>query len=271
MKNNPKRIFAYIGLLALTTMLTLPAASQESQLPAQEPRPIQEPELVVPAGTIIPIVLGTFLNSKNTQPGDLFYAQTAYPVWIQQRLVIPRGSDIKGTVTEVYKGSSRGKGKIAIRFDSVLLPNGVERPLVANLHGIHGPGAEQIDRKTETVKAGSTSNPGAEAATVVSNAGNGALIGGVAAHGGEPALIGAAAGAMAGVVIMLLSRDHSLVLQEGTQFDIELRQPLRYAYNEVIFSQFEAERMVRKAPVRPAQKSPKLPMWGGIGIPRIWR
>ena len=112
-----------------------------------------EPELVVPAGTSLPIVLTVFLNSRSSQPGDSFYAETIYPIWVQQRQVMPRGSIIKGTVTQVERpGRVKGRGRIAFRFESVLLPNGVNRDLVAELQGIHGPGVEKIDRRTETVE-----------------------------------------------------------------------------------------------------------------------
>ncbi|MBZ5500145.1 MAG: hypothetical protein LAP85_27435 [Acidobacteriia bacterium] len=256
-------------LLALAGILALP-------LPAQEAvqKPVQDPELVIPAGTVLPVTLNTYLNTKNTQVGDVFYADTAYPIWIQQRLVIPRGSIVRGTVTEVYKpGKIKGKGKIAVRFDSVLLPNGVERSLVAAFHGIHGPGAEKIDRNTESVEQGGTSNKGADVGTVVGTAGEGAIIGGLASRDASSIGIGAGAGAAAGLAIVLLSRDRDLVLQPGTQLDLELRQPMRFAYGEVIFSQAELNSATRTPAVRPTppQKRTTPSRRGWFPIPWIWR
>ncbi|MGA2261527.1 MAG: hypothetical protein ABSH28_08825 [Acidobacteriota bacterium] len=259
--------FICFCLVTLAAALALPLSGQEA---AQ--KPAQESELVVPVGTVLPAVLNTYLNTKNTQVGDPFYADTVYPIWIQQRLVVPRGSIIKGTVTEVSKpGAIKGKGRIAIRFESILLPNGVERSLVANFHGIHGPGAEKIDRKTETVEQGGTSNKGADVGTVVGTAGEGAIIGAVAANqGAVGAGIGAGAGAAAGLAIILLSRDRNLVLEPGVQLDLELRQPLRFAYGEVIFSQAEIDKAQRTAVTRPKPQSKPgrtLPFF----FPRIWR
>jgi type IV secretion system protein VirB10 len=242
---------------------------------AQETAPVQaqEPELVVPSGTILPTVLNTYLNTKNTQVGDIFYADTTYPIWIQQRLVIPRGSIIKGTVTAVVRpGKVSGKGKMAIRFDSILLPNGVQRSLIANFHGIHGPGAEKIDRQTETVEQGSTSNKGNDARTVVGTAGTGAWIGGVVDRSASGALIGAGAGAGAGLAIALLSRDRDLILEPGIQLDMELSQPLRFAYGEVMFTQTELDSAGRTPGVRanrgPVKKQTGFP---GTRLPRFWR
>ncbi len=234
----------------------------------------QEPELVVPAGTVFPVVLNTYLNTRNTQAGDPFYADTTYPIWIQQRLVIPRGSIVKGVVTQVERpGTFRGKGRMAIKFETILLPNGVERELIADFHGIHGPGAEKIDRKTETVEQGGSGNAGSDLGTVVGTAGQGAMIGGIASRGGaKGAGIGAGAGAATGVAIVLLSRERNLVLEPGTQLDLQLSQPLRFAYGEIIFS----DAQIRRAPATPVAR-PRRPQtnrpsgFPGLGFLRFWR
>jgi type IV secretion system protein VirB10 len=188
--------------------------------------------------------------------------------------VIPRGSIVKGTVTQVEKpGKISGKGRMTIRFDSILLPNGVERALVADFHGIHGPGAEKIDRKTETVEQGGTGNKGQEVGTVIGTAGEGAMIGGLATNRtASGAGIGAGAGAAAGVAIVLLSRNRDLVLQPGTQLDLELRQPLNFAYGEIIFNQSELNSAERAATTRPRTAQPRQPSGSSwLRLLRIWR
>lgn len=218
----------------------------------QQPSPEspQEFELTVPEGTVIPIVLTVYLNTRSSQVGDMFYADTTYPVWIQQRLVIPKGSTIRGTVTEVVKpGKVKGKGRLAVRFDDILLPNGVKREFIATFRGIHGPGNERIDKKSETVSA-TPSTKGEDVGTVVSTTGTGAIIGAVIGHG-TGAVIGAGAGAAAGIATMLYTRNRDLVLSPGTQFDLELKKPLKFAYNELAFTDSElnnAQHIVRTAP-----------------------
>ncbi len=256
-----------VCILALAAAIVLPLSAQE---PARQTA--QDPEIVIPAGTVFPVVLNTYLNTKGTQVGDVFYADTTYPIWIQQRLVIPRGSIVKGVVTQVNKpGKVKGKGSIAIKFETILLPNGVERTLIANFHGIHGPGAEKIDRKTETVEQGGTTNAGAATGTVVGTAAEGAIIGSIVNRSASGAGIGAGAGALAGAAIVLLSRNRDLLLEPGTQFDLELGQPLRFAFGEIIFSDSEIRQAVR--PPSPRQNRPparRLP-FPGIGFPRIIR
>lgn len=251
-----------VGFIAFS----LPLSAQEVAKP-----PVQDPEILVPVGTVFPVVLNTYLNTKGAQVGDVFYADTTYPIWIQQRLVIPRGSIVKGVVTEVGKpGKIKGKGRLAIKFETILLPNGIERSLVAAFHGIHGPGSERIDRRTETVE-GSESTAGADVGTVAGTASQGAIIGAITG-GGKGAAIGAGAGGVVGIAIALLSRDKNLVLEPGIQLDLELRQPLRFAYGEIFFTDDEINKAARPAAVKSRQPQPKRPTFmPGIGFPRIWR
>ncbi len=228
---NKRIAYSVCLLFALLGLAVGVPASQEG---AQEK---QSDELTVPEGTVIPIVLTAFLNTRNSQVGDMVYADTTYPVWIQQQLVIPKGSTIRGTVTEVIRpGKIKGKGKLAIRFDDILLPNGVKRDLAATFRGIHGGGNEKIDRKTETVSAGGGENKAEELGTVIGTTSTGSVIGAVTSRGTGGALAGAGAGAAAGLAIVLFTRNRHLVISPGTQFDLELKRPLKFAYNELMFT-----------------------------------
>ncbi len=262
--------FTAFVLLLLSTLAVQTAASQETSTATQ-----QEFEMVVPEGTVIPIVLTAYLNSKTSQVGDTVYADTTYPIWIQQRLVIPKGSTVRGTVTDVRRpGRSKGKGYLAVRFDDILLPNGVAREFVASFRGIHGPGDESIDRKSETISAGSSK--GEDAGTVVGTTSTGAIIGAIADHG-TGAAIGAGAGAAAGLATVLFTRGRDVILSPGTQFDLELKKPLKFAYNEVQFSNVQLNNAQRETRTR--QVAPKtggtnlnrrrLSPFPGIGFPRF--
>jgi type IV secretion system protein VirB10 len=250
--------------------------------PAQEMDPSGEPavenwpeEVIVPEGTVIPIVLTAYLNTRNSQVGDIAYADTVYPVWVQQRLVIPKGSTIRGTVTEVVRpGRIRGKGRMAIRFDDILLPNGVRRDLIASFRGIHGPEDEKLDRESETVAAGGSE--GSDAGTVVGMGSQGAIIGAIAGRG-SGAAIGAGVGAAAGIATVLFTRGRDLVLSPGTQFDLELKRPLRFAFIELEFTADDLNRArSRKIQSEPPSSNTRIPAMGGrrtwpfpgIGIPR---
>jgi hypothetical protein len=207
------------------------------------------PEVVVPEGTVFPIALTTFLNTRSSHVGDTFYAETAYPVWINQQLVIPRDSVVRGTVTEVVRpGRIKGRGRLALRLDSIQLPNGVSRNLIASLQGIHSPGVEKLDSSREVVE--SDSSKGTDAGILAVTAGQGAMIGAIA-DGGQGTAIGAGAGAVAGIATVLLSRGPDLILEPGTQFDLKLKQPVRFAYGEISFNSGQAD-TPRRNPPRPA-------------------
>jgi hypothetical protein len=256
-----------------------PAVLLQTRIPnTEQAQTVQEAEfeMVVPEGTVIPIVLTAFLNTQSSQVGDTLYADTTYPIWIQQRLVIPKGSTIRGTVTEVIRpGKIKGKGHLAIRIDDILLPNGVKRELVAGFRGIHGPGDESLNRKSETVSSGSSK--GADVGTVVGTSATGAIIGAIAEDHGTGAAIGAAAGAAVGLATVLFTRGHDLVLNPGTQFDLELKKPLKFAYNELDFTGYQlnsAQRDARPRPVNPNTRNTgrrTLPLPGfGFPFPRIF-
>jgi type IV secretion system protein VirB10 len=220
-----------ISILAVVPLLAPWAFGQEIVPQGTPPYDQQDPEITIPAGTVIPISLTTFLNTRSSQPGDTFHAETVYPVWINQMLVIPRGTLVRGTVTEVVRpGRVKGKGRLAIRIDSVILANGVTRNLIASFRGIHGPGAEKLDRSHESVEM--DSSKGADVGVMAGTTGQGAIIGAIADRG-TGAAIGAGAGATAGLLTVLFSRGPDLVLEPGTEFDIELKQPVRFAYGEI--------------------------------------
>lgn len=211
---------------------------------AQETTETQPPgySVILPEGTVIPIILSAYLSTKNSQPGDIVYATTNYPVWYQQKLVIPKGSEIRGTLTDVVRpGRIKGKGRLVVRFDDILLPNGVKRELSASFRGIHGPGDEKLDRKSESVEGGAST--GDDAGTIISTTATGTSIGTIAgaASGnfGKGIGIGAGAGAAAGVASVLLSRGKDLILEPGTQFDLELQRPLEFSDYELQFTNSE--------------------------------
>ena len=144
-----------LSLILVWVMFITAAGSVSAQESAAVPQ--EEYIITLPKGTILPIILTAYLNTKNSQAGDIVYASTNYPIWSQQKLVIPKGSEIRGTLTEVVRpGRIKGKGRLVIRFDDILLPNGVKRDLSASLRGIHGPGEERIDRDSESVDAGTS-------------------------------------------------------------------------------------------------------------------
>jgi DNA-binding transcriptional regulator YhcF (GntR family) len=149
-------------------------------------------------GVQIPLSLMNDVSTKNAAVGDPVYLRTTFPVVSGGRMAIPPGSWVTGTITEVRR-ARRGQhgGQLQIRFDFLLLANGVRRGLRGNLGAHPAVGAERD-------KAGA-------AKTIVLLAATGAVIGPMAqltsgnfGYGG--AVGGAAAGAAAGAILVLAGR-----------------------------------------------------------------
>src|SRR5512138_3506004 len=68
------------------------------------------PPVVVPAGTIIPVTLTTRISTKNAKDGDGVYGKTAFPITVDNKIVIPEGAYVRGKITEI-KRPGRVKGK----------------------------------------------------------------------------------------------------------------------------------------------------------------
>jgi type IV secretion system protein VirB10 len=203
--------------------------------PSTGPRTEPPAEISVPAGTKIPLGLTTSISTKHSGEGDRVYLETVFPITIDGRIVIPRGSYVAGTVTEVKRpGRVKGKGELFLRFDSLTLPNGITRDFRSRLGGADSEAGE-LDRKEGRIR--SEGNKGEDARTVAKTTGAGAGIGGIAGsaagHAGMGVGIGAAAGAAAGLAAVLLSRGPDLVLPKGTSFEMVLDRSLQFKPSEL--------------------------------------
>jgi hypothetical protein len=216
---------------AAPAMPSAPAGpSARPIVPAQPP-----PEVVVPAGTKIPLALVNSLSTKHSGEGDRVYLQTTFPVAIDGRIIIPRGSYVAGTVSEVKRpGRIKGKGELFLRFDSLTLPNGSTRDFRARLGGADAESGE-FDREEGKIRG--EGNKAGDAGTVAKTTGAGAAVGGIAGraagHAGMGAGVGAAAGAAAGLAAVLLSRGPDLVLPKGSAFEMVLDRNLRFKETEL--------------------------------------
>jgi len=190
--------------------------------------------VVVKAGTRIPLSLVNSLNTKRTNEGDRVYLETAFPVTQNGRIIIPKGSYVAGTVTEVKRaGKMKGRSEMFLRFDSLTLPNGITREFRSRPDTADG---QDVDRQEGKITG--DSNKGGDARTVAETASAGASVGGIAGgiagHGAMGAGIGAAGGAAAGLAGVLLTRGPDLILPKGTTLEMVLDRELRYDPSELV-------------------------------------
>ncbi len=180
-----------------------------------------QPPVVVPVGTVIPVTLTSRITTKHAKDGDGVYGRTEFPITIDNKIVIPAGSHVKGKITEIRRpGRVKGKGELTLSFQSLVLPSGITLPIYTSLRGTGGAG----ERKGEATIQGDSSK-GDDAETVGKTTTEGALIG-VIADRGKGAVIGGAGGAAVGTAAVLLTRGKDLVIEPGTTIEVVLDRPL---------------------------------------------
>ena len=193
-------------------------------------------KIVVPADTTIPLILQNTINTKSAFVGQAIYCESIYPITVGNHIIIPKGSSVRGTVTQVVRpGRIKGRAQLGLRFDELILPNGTTRHLRASLAGFGSAGDEKFKPKEGQVEGGGSK--GKDAATVARTTVPGAEIGTIvgAAKGAplEGLGIGSAAGAATGLVWILATRGKDVVLAYGTNLELQLSQPVTFDREEV--------------------------------------
>jgi type IV secretion system protein VirB10 len=227
----------YLYAVSFAIAVTIPF--QHSYPQSSQDKPPSTPAestLIVPVDTTIPLRLINTINSRTARPGQAIYCETVFPITIGNRVVIPRGSSVKGSITQVVRpGRIKGKGQIGIRFETLILPEGETHSLRATLSGFGGTGQETF--KPDESKIESASSKGEKAGKVAQTTITGAEIGTIAGvanqHAVEGLGIGSLAGAAGGLVWVFASRGKEIVLPSGTNFELQLSAPLTFSRDEL--------------------------------------
>ena len=238
-------------IAAVLTPLIAQAQSTEPSVPATQTSPApQNPALKmrpddsaqvgtysIAPGTRILLSMINSVSTKQAQIGDRVYLETAFPVLSNDKIVIPQGSWVTGTVTEVKRpGRVKGRGELQVRFDSLTLPNGVNRDFRADLGSIDSRDQETL-KKDEGAITG-PGNGGKKTGVVVGAATTGAIIGAAVdrASAAKGAGIGAGVGAAAGLVGVLMTRGPEATLSKGSTVEMVLDRSLTYQESDLQFS-----------------------------------
>lgn len=220
-------------LAALLLTLAFTGAALAQQNPESAPPPESQARsaeqeapatLQLPAGTRVLLRLTAPINTKNARPGDDVFAETAFPVTQNDRIVIPPGTYVKGTISEVRRpGRVHGRAQVLIHFNRIIFPSGYTLYLPGAVENVPGSDSQHIKDKEGTIEQ--NGEKGKDVKTVATTAGGGAAIGAIA-DGGKGAGIGAGIGGAAGLLVTLLSRGSDIHLPAGTSVDMVLERPL---------------------------------------------
>jgi type IV secretion system protein VirB10 len=208
-----------------------------AQQPALKERPAAPADGVqVDAGTHILLNMINSVSTKQAVVGDRIYLETAFPVISNGKIIVPQGSWVTGTVTEVRRpGRVKGRGELEVRFDSLTLPNGVTRSFKSDLGALDATNGGTLDRENGKIKGpgDKTGDAGTVVRTTAEGAAIGTGIGAAAGHIGGGSVIGLAGGAAAGLIGVLASRGPDAMLPRGTSVEMILDRPLVYAPAEL--------------------------------------
>lgn len=183
---------------------------------------------VIPAGTKVPLTLAQAISTKNAREGDPVYAQTVFPLVLNEHILIPSGTYIQGKIMHTEKaGRSKKRAEILIHFTSMIYPSGYTVMLpgsVDNTPGADNNGVKDSEGTIQQDKdTGKRLEDAAKGAAVGGTVGS---IGGVAAGGLNGARIGGLAGIAGGVAWALLKHGPELKLPVGTSIEMEIQRSI---------------------------------------------
>jgi predicted small lipoprotein YifL len=169
---------------------------------------LESKPVTVPEGTVLTVRLNQAVGSKISNSGDPFSASVVEPVQVGDKVVIPKGAEASGIITDaVPLGRFKGGAKLALTLSSVTI-NGTKH-----------------DIKTTGVAESAKGKGKRTAGFIGGGAGAGALIGALAG-GGKGAAIGAVAGAGAGTAGAAFTGNKNITLPAESSLSFKLTQPL---------------------------------------------
>ena len=176
---------------------------------------------------VLPELGGRILSATDKTDGyDYVYRQTASPIAVGGRIVVPVGSYVQGVISHVKRsGRVAGRAELSIRLDTLTLPSGKALQFSPHLSSVDSNDTGQkVVGEDNTVKQGP--NRGKDAARIAILAGHGAAIGGIADRSWRGAGIGAGAGSAVGLATVLLGRGSEVQLRQGNTLDVVFDRPV---------------------------------------------
>jgi hypothetical protein len=193
------------------------ATPAASAVPATDVRPAEAAapaaawrEVIIPAGTALPVVLDTTVGSDISRVEQPVHAHLARGVVVHGATVLPAGSAVTGVVTNaVRSGKVKGRAHIAMRFES-LTPRGDD---------------ERYRIRTSAVGRTAPATKKQDAAKIGAPAAGGAVIGAIVG-GKKGAAIGGAVGGGGGTAVVLSTRGKEVHMGKGSVVTVRLTEPL---------------------------------------------
>jgi len=173
----------------------------------------------IPSGTHVLLRMVNSVNTRTAREGDQVYLQTATPIAIDGRIVVPPGTYVQGTVSHAKKsGMVAGKAELGIRLETLTLDGKVLK-ISPRLNSVDSQETGQhVEQQENIVKQGN--DYGTDARRIAILAGSGASIGGIADRSWSAAGIGAGIGGAVGMATTMLTRGKEVELRQGATLDV---------------------------------------------------
>lgn len=219
--NGETQVFNVEQVLAITFEGSTPPRSEApsaAPTPAATPAQSETPRttrtslaasdwVTVPAGTTITVRMIDSVDSQNNRIGDIFRANLDEDLVVNDQVVAPRGTDVRGRLSEAKSaGRIAGKSELQLELTEMLI-NNRPYPLITGEYEVSG-----------------KSRGGQSAKVIGATTVAGAVIGAIAG-GGKGAAIGAATGAGAGTAIQVLTKGEQVHVPSETLLDFRLENP----------------------------------------------
>lgn len=233
-------LFVVQGNLLLANAQALPPLTQPGQYTyGQQPQQpnatsIYQPETVfplrgrvstVPQGTLMMIRLDQPVNSSTAKMGEVVTATVESPIFVNDTVAIPAGSQIIGHVASVDAPGHVGKhGSLDIRFDAIKAGDYNSNPIPIRAHIDNGAkdGVLKGDTYTkDVIKGVGIAGAGAGVGTLAGLSA-GSLIG----SAGAGAVFGLGVGALGGIGYAMLRKGKDVQIPSGSRMSVTLDQPV---------------------------------------------
>ncbi|MCA1586462.1 MAG: hypothetical protein LC791_17385 [Acidobacteria bacterium] len=187
----------------------------EPTIPERVPEPPPPPpapeiiELVVPADSVIGLQVERTVSSETARIEDRVEARVTRDVRVGDRVAIPAGATVQGSVTEVERGGKvKERARLGIRFHTIVLADGA-----------------RVALRTEPVVREGQSPAGESTAKIGGATAGGAILGAILG-GSKGAAIGGAIGAAGGTAATMAGGRNPAILPQGTTVTVRAQQPL---------------------------------------------
>jgi hypothetical protein len=166
-------------------------------------------ELVVAADSVVGLEMESTISSERSSVEDRVEARVVRDVRVGGDIAIPSGTRTIGSVTTVDRGGKfKERGRLGIRFHTLVLADGTELPITT----------ETIYRYGEAPGKGSAAKIGGGA---VAGAILGAILG-----GSKGAAVGATSGAGAGTAVVVAGDRSEATFASGAELTARILSPI---------------------------------------------